>query len=112
MEKVVRVPLFTDKIEPYQYKWLIKLLSTQEKEVKETFNNKIRTLEIEKEEALKDLERTKGTLSEIFLKHYKVCLECRGEGKLIDYRDAHDDTGICVKCQYCNGAGYIKKEEI
>ena len=112
MEKVVHVPLFTDKIEPYQYKWLIKLLSTQEKEVKETFSNKIRTLEIEKEEALKDLERTKGTLSEIFLKHYKVCLECRGEGIIIEYDSMYDDRGRSVKCKNCNGVGYIKKEEI
>ena len=112
MEKVVRVPLFTDKIEPYQYKWLTKLLSTQEKEVKETFNNKIRALEIEKEEALKDLERTKGTLSEIFSKHYKACPECRGEGTIRDYKDMYDDCGHNIKCKNCNGAGYIKKEEI
>ena len=109
MEQVIRVPLFTDKIEPYQYKWLIKLLNTQEKEVEETFNNKIRALEVEKEEALKDLLRTKGTLSEIFLKHYKVCLECRGEGIIIEYDHMHDDSGHSVKCKNCNGLGYLEK---
>lgn len=110
MEKVVRVPLFTDKIEPYQYKWLIKLLNTQEKEVMETFNNKIRALEAEKEEAVKDLLKTKETLSEIFLKHYQVCPECSGEGIITDYKDMYDDCGHSVKCGKCNGAGYLKKE--
>ena len=112
MEQVVRVPLFKDKIEPYQYKWLCSLFKEQTKQIVDESEEQIQKIKAEREEKLRELNIAQDAIGEIFLKHYKVCLECRGEGKLIDYRDAHDDTGICVKCQYCNGAGYVKKEGI
>lgn len=110
MEQVVRVPLFKDKIEPYQYKWLCSLFKEQTKLIVDESEEQIQKIKAEREEKLKELNAAQSAVSEIFLKHYSVCLECRGTGTIKEYDSMHDDRGHSVKCVKCNGAGYLKKE--
>ena len=109
MEKIIRVPLFKDKIEPYQYKWLCSLFKEQTKEIVDKSEKQIQKIKAEREEKLKELNIAQDAIGEMFLKHYQVCLECRGEGTIRDYKDMYDDCGHSVKCKNCGGQGYILK---
>ena len=110
MEQVIRVPLFKNKIEPYQYNWLCSLFKEQTKQIVDESEEQIQKIRAEREEKLRELNAAQNAINEIFLKHYSVCLECRGEGTIRDYKDMYDDRGHSVKCVKCNGAGYLKKE--
>ena len=109
MEKVIRVPLFTDKIEPYQYKWLCSLFKEQTKQIVDESEEQIQKIKAEREEKLNELNAAQSAITEIFLKHYSVCLECRGTGAITEYDHMHDDRGHSVKCKNCNGRGYLEK---
>ena len=109
MENVVRVPLFKDKIEPYQYNWLCSLFKEQTKQIVDESEEQIQKIKTEREEKLKELNAAQSAISEIFLKHYSVCLECRGTGTIKEYDSMHDDRGHSVKCKNCNGQGYLVK---
>lgn len=109
MEYVVRVPLFKDKIEPYQYKWLCSLFKEQTKQIVDETEEQIQKIKAEREEKLNELNAAQSAISEIFLKHYSVCLECRGTGTITKYDHMHDDRGHSAKCRNCNGRGYIEK---
>lgn len=110
MEQVIRVPLFNDIIEPYQYKWLCSLFKEQTKRIVDESEEQIQKIKAEREEKLKELNAAQSAVNEIFLKHYSVCLKCRSTGTITDYTDMYDDRGHSVKCVKCNGAGYLKKE--
>ena len=109
MENVVRVPLFKDKIEPYQYNWLCSLFKEQTKQIVDESEEQIQKIKTEREEKLKELNAAQSAISEIFLKHYSVCLECRGTGTIKEYDSMHDDRGHSSKCKNCNGQGYLAK---
>ena len=109
MEYVVRVPLFKDKIEPYQYNWLCSLFKEQTKQIVDESEEQIQKIKAEREEKLSELNAAQSAISEIFLKHYSVCLECRGTGVITEYNHMHDDRGHSAKCRNCNGQGYLVK---
>lgn len=109
MEKVVRVPLFKDKIEPYQYNWLCSLFREQTKQIIDETEEQIQKIKAEREEKLRELNAAQNAISEIFLKHYSVCPECLGEGTIIEYDHTHDERGHSAKCKNCNGRGYLEK---
>ena len=109
MEKVVRVPLFKDKIEPYQYNWLCSLFKEQTKQIVDESEEQIQKIKAEREEKLKELNAAQNAINEIFLKHYSICPECRGTGTIKEYDSMHDDRGHSVKCENCNGRGYIER---
>ena len=109
MEKVVRVPLFKDKIEPYQYNWLCSLFKEQTKQIVDESEEQIQKIKTEREEKLKELNAAQNAINEIFLKHYSVCRECRGTGTIKEYDSMHDDRGHSTKCINCNGRGYIER---
>ena len=50
MEQGIRVPLFKDKIEPYQYKWLCSLFKEQTKQIVDESEEQIRQIKAEREE--------------------------------------------------------------
>lgn len=109
MEKVVRIPLFTDKIEPYQYKQLCSLFKKQTKEISQDAALQIKIIELERDNKLDELNAAQNAINGIFLKHYLVCPECRGEGTIKDYKDMYDDCGHSIKCKNCGGQGYIER---
>ena len=109
MEKVVRVPLFKDKIEPYQYNWLCSLFKEQTKQIVDESEEQIQKIRTEREEKLRELNAAQSAITEIFLKHYSVCLECRGTGTITEYDHMHDERGHSAKCRNCNGRGYIER---
>ena len=109
MEQVIRIPLFKDKIEPYQYKWLCSLFKEQTKEIVAEAQNRIEQIEQEVKTKISELNTAQNAISEMFLKHYQVCAECRGEGTITEYNDMYDDRGHSVKCKNCNGRGYLEK---
>ena len=111
MEHVVRVPLFTDEIQPYQYKWLVSLINKQKLNITKDYGQKIDTLKQEQELYLKELNTAYAAMTRIFLNNYTQCERCQGEGTVQEYFDAHDNRGKSVKCTKCDGAGYIKKGE-
>lgn len=110
MTQVVRVPLFKDKIEPYQYKWLTSLFKIQTKDIVDESEARIAQIRKECEEKLTELNAAQNAINEMFLKHYQVCVECCGEGTVKDYNDMYDDRGHSVKCAKCQGHGYLPKE--
>lgn len=110
MEQVIRVPLFNDIIEPYQYKRLCSLFNKQIKEVAQDAALQITAIELERDNKLDELFAAQNAVNKIFSKHYQVCPECSGEGTITDYTDMYDDRGHSIKCVKCNGAGYLKKE--
>lgn len=109
MEQVIHVPLFKDKIEPYQYNWLCSLFKEQTKQIVDESEEQIQKIKTEREEKLKELNAAQSAISEIFLKHYSVCLECRSKGTITEYDSMHDDHGHSAKCKNCNGQGYLVK---
>lgn len=108
MTQVVRVPLFKDKIEPYQYNWLCSLFKEQTKQIIDESEEQIQKIKTEREEKLKELNAAQNAINEIFLKHYSVCLKCRGTGVITGC----DDRGDNIKCNNCNGRGYIERVDI
>ena len=112
MQKIVRVPLFKDKIEPYQYNWLCSLFKEQTKQIVNESEEQIQKIKSEREKKLKELNAAQNAIDEIFLKHYSVCLKCRGTGTITEYDHMHDDRGNNVKCNNCNGRGYIERVKV
>ena len=49
MTQVVRVPLFKDKIEPYQYNWLCSLFKEQTKQIVDESEEQIEKIIAERE---------------------------------------------------------------
>lgn len=109
MEQVIRVPLFKDKIEPYQYKWLCSLFKEQTKQIVDESEEQIQKIKAECEEKLRELNAAQNAINEIFLKYYSVCPECRSTGTITEYDHMHDERGYSAKCTNCNGRGYLEK---
>jgi len=112
MEKVIRIPLFKDKIEPYQYNWLCSLFKEQAKQIVDESEEQIQKIKAKCKEKLKELNAAQNAIDEIFLKHYSVCLKCRGTGTITEYDHMDDDHDYNVKCKNCNGRGYIERVKV
>ena len=108
-DKVISIPLYTDEINPTQYKWLISLLNKQKANINQDYDARMAALDTERCNHIKGINAAIDALSDIFLKNYQACLECRGTGVITQYDHMHDERGHSAKCKNCNGQGYLVK---
>ena len=111
-DKIISIPLYTDEINPTQYKWLCSLFKEQTKQIVDESEEQIRQIKAEREEKLKELNTAQTAISDIFLKNYQACLKCRGTGTITEYNHMHDDRGHSVKCEKCRGQGYLMRGDV
>lgn len=110
-DKIISIPLYTDEINPTQYKWLMSLLSKQKANINQDYDARIAALDTERCNHIKGINAAVDALSGIFFQDYDVCPECEGDGTVTDYTGGYDDHGHGAKCKNCKGVGFLFKRE-
>lgn len=109
--KSISLPLYTDEINPSQYKWLMSLLNKQKTSINQDYDARMAALDTERCGHIKGINAAIDALSGIFFQDYDVCPECEGDGTVQDYAGGYDDHGHGAKCKKCKGVGFLFKRE-
>ena len=88
----------------------IKLYNKKIDEAREKYNIAKKRLE---EDYTKNVNRYIAAATEmrrLIEEEFYECPRCDGEGYIKEYGSMHDDRGRNVKCENCNGIGYIERK--